>query len=182
MIELCDAETTLPASSTNLCLAGPGSQLLWVRVPLSLPRSLGTSHRNPRGGGFLDLCIPEGGTAEISTLKDASNSTPLPQPLAAHAHRTIYTDVHTNTPMHTQAHTCAHVHAGVHTPPRKIEKRKASRPFANLLHNVCFPILSHQSPLAPANRGICGWGKAVSLHLNFSVQVHLLGGNLQAHR
>lgn len=121
---------------------------------------------------------------EISTLKDTSNSTPLPQPLATRAHRTIYTDAHTNTPMHTQAHTCmrAHVHTGVHTHPRKTEKHKASRPFVSLLHDVCFPTLSHQGSLAPANRGVCGLDKPESLHLNSPVQVHLLGGNLQAHR
>lgn len=92
-----------------------------------------------------------------------------------HTHPCTRRYVHTSTHMHVRM--CTHGHA--HT-PQKNWKAQSQRPFVNLWHNVCFPTLSQQGSLAPT-RGVCGLDEAESLHLNSSVQVHLLGGNLQAH-
>ena len=127
---------------------------------------------------------------EISTFKDKSNSTPHRQPLATytctqdHLYRCTHTHTHpcTHRYVHTSTHKhlcmCTHGHA--HT-PQKNWKAQSQRPFVSLLHNVCFPTLSHQGSSAPT-RGVHGLDEAESPHLNSSVQVHLLGGNLQAHR
>ena len=108
---------------------------------------MGTSHTNPRGRGFLDLYIPKGGTVEISTFKDKSNSTSHPQPLATytctqdHLYRCTHTHTHpcTHRYVHTSTHMhlcmCTHGHA--HT-PQKNWKAQSQRPFVSLLHNV-FP-------------------------------------------
>lgn len=136
---------------TNLCLASPRSQLLWVCVLLFLHRSLGTSHTNPRGRGFLDLYIPKGGTVEISTFKDKSNSTSHPQPLATYTctQDHLYRCTHTHTPMHTQicthkhTHACAHVYtrACTHTP----EKLESTEPAA-LCQSVAQCVFPHPQP------------------------------------
>ena len=85
------------------------------------PQIFGDKPGNPRGRGFLDLYIPEGGTVEISTFKDKSNSTPHPQPLATytctqdHLYRCTHTHTHTHTCTHRYVHTSTHMHVRMYT-------------------------------------------------------------------